>query len=143
MKLVLKNCSLLMQGLKRTEIESIYNRKATAIVYPGKYVNSGFCQCWIYPLEKGATYELSYIGSVAEDTGSVRLCSVCKLNGNYSTVPQEGVEKQLVFSWNKDLKIQGGKFTVETGIDADCIVVTGLNDAYDPKIVVKLFKIGE
>lgn len=142
MKLILKNCELIMQGLKRTEIDYVYNNKKCGVVYPGNFNSIGFCQSWIFPIEKGANYELEYIGSVTKDIGSVWLCALCKMDGDYVTNPQNGVGKEKIFSWNRDALSQGGKFTVDSLVDADCIVVTGLKDTHDSNKVIRLTKIG-
>lgn len=141
MKLILKNCSLVMQYPKITEIESVHNSKNIGVNYPGNYQNMGLCQSWIYPLVKGATYELAYVGSITMDIGSVWLCSLCNLGGDYTTVPQNEVG-EMVFNWDKGNAVQGGRFTVPEDTDKDCIVVTGLNDTYDQNIEVILKKLG-
>lgn len=131
-----------MRSIKKTIIESVYNKTGRGIAYPGNYQSSGFCQCWIYPLEKGATYELNYTGSVNKNIGSMYLCSLCKLSGDYETIPQEGVGERI-FAWDNENSIsQGGRFTVPADTDKDCIVVTGLVESYDSNIKVSLMRLG-
>lgn len=142
MKLILKNSSLVMQSIKKTVIESIYNKVGVGIAYPGNYNNAGFCKVWIYPLEKGATYELKYTGTVNKNIGSIWLCSLCKLSGDYETVPQNEVCEKI-FGWdNENSMLQGGRFSVPLESDKDCIVVTGLNETYDSNVKITLTKLG-
>lgn len=142
MKLILKNSRIIMQSFKKTIVESVYNNKNGGVAYPGNFQTSGFIQCWIYPLEKGATYELKYTGSVNKNIGSVYLCSLCKLSGDYETIPQEGVGEKI-FAWDNENSIsQGGRFTVPEDTDKDCIVVSGLKENYDSDITVTLIKFG-
>lgn len=126
---------------QEVEIQSIANNTNGGVSYPGKFSTLGFCQSWIYPLIKGATYRLNYKGSVTKDIGSIYLCSLCKLEGDYVTMPREDVAEKI-FSWNNTDSInQGGEFKVPLETDKDCIVITGLRDTYDPNIIVKLVKI--
>lgn len=141
MKLVLKNCRIIMQSPKRTEIESVYNNKNGGVSYPGNLASSGNSQSWFFPLVKGATYELTYTGTVKMNIGSVWLCSLCKLEGDYTTMPQNEVAEE-VFGWNKDELVQGGRFVVPSETDKDCIVVTGLKDSMDSDIKVQLVRLG-
>lgn len=119
---------------KATIVENIQGADATLDVKGGR-------KYWIYPLIKGATYKLNYRGSVTKDIGSIYLCSLCKLEGDYVTMPREDVAEKI-FSWNNTDSInQGGEFKVPLETDKDCIVITGLRDTYDPNITVKLVKI--
>lgn len=131
---------VLFKGQK-VEIQSIANNTNGGVNYPGNFTTMGFCQSWIYPLIKGATYRLNYKGSVNKDIGSVYLCSLCKLDGDYVTLPRKGVGEKI-FAWNNTDSInQGGEFKVPLETDKDCIVITGLRDTYDPNITIKLVKI--